>query len=264
MLGLADTTRACLFDVEGVLTDSADLHAIAWGEVLDDFLLRMAAKTGWHFIPFDRVADYRAYVDGRSRLEGIHAFLESRGIRVPEGRSDGSADADTACGLATRKAQALARLMRQRGVTALPGAIRYAEAAARAGLKRAAVSASSSTVPMLELAGLAALVEECVDATAIRSEGLRSRPAPDVLLAACRRLGVRPAEAVTLTNGAAGVAAGLAAGIAVIGIGEGAQAEILRGFGAERAVPSLDALLDSRLRPAGTRIPRAAPASPFS
>ena len=130
MLGLPATARACLFDVEGVLTDSAVLHARAWGEVFDDFLLRLAEKTGWHFIPFDRVADYRAYVDGRSRLEGVHAFLDSRGIRLPEGRLDGPADADTACGLARRKAEALRASLRQRGVTALPGALRYLEAAA--------------------------------------------------------------------------------------------------------------------------------------
>ena len=91
MLGLPDDARACLFDVEGVLTDSAALHSWAWGEVFDDLLLRVAAKTGWHFIPFDRVADYREYVDGRSRLEGVHAFLDSRGIRLPEGRADGPA-----------------------------------------------------------------------------------------------------------------------------------------------------------------------------
>ena len=86
MLGLPATVRACLFDLEGVLTDSAVLHALAWGEVFDDFLLRLADKTGWQFIPFDRDFDYRAYLDGRPRLEGVHAFLDSRGIRLPEGR----------------------------------------------------------------------------------------------------------------------------------------------------------------------------------
>ena len=96
MLGLPGTTKACLFDLEGVLTDSALLHAWAWGEVFDEFLLRLSDKTGWHFIPFDRDADYRAYLDGRPRLEGIHAFLDSRGIRLPEGRPDDPEKADTA------------------------------------------------------------------------------------------------------------------------------------------------------------------------
>ena len=190
MLGLPAGVSACLFDLDGVLTDSAVLHASAWGEVFDDLLLRLTENTGWHFIPFDRGADYRAYIDGRPRLEGVHAFLDSRGIRLPEGRLDDPPRADTACGLAKRKGEALARGMQQRGVTALPGVRRYLEAAGHAGLKRAVVSASASTLPMLELAALATLVEARVDADVIRSDGLRSPPAPDLLLAACRRLDV--------------------------------------------------------------------------
>lgn len=255
MLGLPAAVSACLFDLDGVITDSAVLHAWAWGEVFDDFLRRLSEKTGWHAIPFDRDADYRAYIDGRSRLEGVHAFLGSRGIRLPEGRPDDPTRADTACSLATRKGEALARGLSHRGVTALGGARRYLDAAGHAGLKRAVVSASTSTLPMLELAGLAALVEERVDADVIRAEGLRSRPAPDLLLVACRRLGVHPDEAVTFTHSAAGVAAGHAAGLAVIGVGEGAQGQLLQGFGAERVIPSLDALLDPRLATLGRPSP---------
>lgn len=243
MLGLPATIKACLFDLEGVLTDSAVLHALAWGEVFDDFLLRLADKTGWQFIPFDRDFDYRTYLDGRPRLEGVHAFLDSRGIRLPEGRLGDPEGADTAAGLARRKGDALARRLRQRGVTALPGARRYLEVAGQAGLARAVVSASASTLPMLQLAGLATLVEERVDADVIRAEGLRARPAPDLLLVACRRLGVRPEDAVTFTHSAAGIAAGRAAGLIVIGVGDGPDEELLRGFGAERVVPSVSTLL---------------------
>ena len=248
MLGLPAGARACLFDLEGVLADSGRLHAWAWGEVFDDVLQRLSEKTGWHFVPFDRVADYRDYVDGRSRLEGIHAFLDSRGIRLPEGRPGAPAEDDTACGLAQRKSQAMEQALVRRGVPALPGALRYLQAATRAGLGTAVVSASTSTRRMLELAGLAALIEQRVDAAAIAADGLRSRPAPDLLLAACGRLDVRPAEAVTLTHSAAGVAAGHAGGLAVIGIADGEQAELLHGFGAERVVASLTDLLDARLR----------------
>jgi HAD superfamily hydrolase (TIGR01509 family) len=247
MLGLPNDVRACVFDVEGVLTNGGVLHAWAWGEVFDDLLLHLSGQTGWHFIPFDRVRDYRAFVDGRARLEGIQLFLASRGIHLPEGRFDDPAEAHTAYGLAKRKGEMLARGLHLRGVAALPGAVRYLEAAGRASLKRAVVSSSASTLPMLELAGLATLIEERVDADAIRTEGLRSRPAPDQLLVACRRLGVRPEEAVTLTHSPAGIAAGNAAGLAVIGVGDGVRAELLRGFGAERVVPSLEALLDRRL-----------------
>lgn len=249
MLGLPTATKACLFDLEGVLTDSALLHAQAWSEVFDEFLLRLSDKTGWGFIPFDRLADYRAYLDGRPRVEGIHAFLDSRGIRLPEGRPDDPAESDTACGLARRKGEAVARHLRQRGVTALDGARRYLEAAGHAGLERAVVSASANTLPMLQLAGLAALVEERVDADVIRNEGLRPRPAPDLLLMACRRLGVRPEETVTFTHSPAGVAAGLAGGLAVIGVAVGEYGEALLGFGAERVVPAVGTLLPLALAP---------------
>ncbi len=251
MLGLPDGAAACLFDLDGVLTDSGVLHAWAWAEVFDDLLLRLSETTGWHFIPFDRGSDYRDYIDGQARLEGIHGFLASRGIQLPEGRYGDPADADTACGLARRKGDAMARGLHQRGVTAVAGARRYLEASGHAGLKRAVVSASSSTLPMLELAGLASVVEERVDADVIRAEGLRSRPAPDLLLEACRRLDVSPESAVTLTHSAAGIAAGHAAGLTVIGVGEGAQGELLEGFGAELVVPTLRSLLDPRLQPPG-------------
>ena len=254
MLGLPAAVRACVFDLEGVLTDSAVLHAIAWGEVFDDFLVRLAGKTGWQFIPFDRNADYRAYLDGRPRLEGVHAFLHSRGIRLPEGRPDDPEGADTAGSLARRKGEALARGLHQRGVTALAGARRYLEVAGQAGLARAVVSASTSTLPMLELAGLATLVEERVDADVIRAEGLRARPAPDLLLVACRRLGVRPEDAVTFTHSAAGIVAGQAAGLLVIGVGDGPEEELLRGFGARHVVPSVSTLLTPVLaRPVESR-----------
>jgi beta-phosphoglucomutase-like phosphatase (HAD superfamily) len=247
MLGLPAGVHACLFDLDGVLTDSAALHAWAWGEVFDEFLMRLSERVGWHYIPFDRVADYRAYIDGRPRLDGVHAFLNSRGIRVPEGRLGDSAPAETARGIAKRKGEVLARGLLERGVIALTGARRYLEAVGHAGLARAAVSASTSMSPMLELAGLATLLEDSVDAEDMRAEGLRARPAPDLLLAACRHLGVRPEEAVTFTHSGAGVAAGHAAGLTVIGVGDGTERELLESDGADRTVSSLSALLDTPL-----------------
>jgi HAD superfamily hydrolase (TIGR01509 family) len=247
MLGLTSTVTACLFDLDGVLTDSGILHAWAWGAVLDEFLFRFSEKAGWHFIPFDREGDYRAYFDGRPRLEGVHAFLESRGIRLPEGRFNDPPDAESAYGLARRKGAALARGLRERASTALPGARRYLQAAGHAGLGRCVVSASSSTSWMLDLAGLGALVDASVGADVIHAERLRSRPAPDLLLAGCRRLGVRPQEAATFTHSPGGVTAGRAAGLTVIGIGAGPQEEELRELGAAQVFPSLLDLLDRRL-----------------
>jgi beta-phosphoglucomutase-like phosphatase (HAD superfamily) len=253
MLGLPTGVRACLFDLDGVLTDSGSLHAWAWGEVFDDFLLRLSEKTGWAFIPFDRERDYRTYLDGRPRLEGIHAFLSSRGIRVPEGGPADPPEAASAFALFRRKGETLARDLRRRPTAALPGARRYLEAAGRAGIGRAVVSASTSTAWMLELAGLDGLVEARVDAEAIQHERLRSRPAPDVVRAACDHLGVAPGDAVALTQSPAGVGAALAAGAAVVGVGEGERDELLRRFGAPRVVPSVAALLDRRLAEDGGR-----------
>ena len=246
MLGLPDAVRACLFDLDGVLTDSGVLHALAWAEAFDPFLLRVSERAGWGFIPFDR-ADYDAYLDGHPRLEGVHAFLASRGIHLPEGRPDDPSGAETAYGLARRKSEALTRGLSRHGVNALRGARRYLEACGFAGLGRGVVSASTRTLPMLELAGLATLVEERADAEVIRTHGLRSRPAPDLLLAACARFGVAPDETVTFTHSPAGVAAGHVAGMTVIGVGTGEQAELLRGFGAEVVVDALSSLLDRRL-----------------
>jgi HAD superfamily hydrolase (TIGR01509 family) len=241
MLGLAATVDACLFDLDGVLTDSAVLHAEAWADVLDDFLLRLSEKTGWHFIPFDRDADYRQYLDGRPRLEGVHAFLESRGIHLPaESRGD------VAERLAQRKYEALERHLRIRGVTDLLGARRYLEAAGRAGVRRAVISASARTSTILELATLAALVDARIDAGVIEAEGLRSRPAPDLLLAACEHLGVRPEQALSFTHSAAGVAAAHAAGVEVVVVGDKPRAEQPRP-GEGSMVTSLNVLLDRRL-----------------
>jgi HAD superfamily hydrolase (TIGR01509 family) len=248
-LGLADDVRACIFDLDGVLTDSAVLHAAAWAEVFDDLLLRRAEQTGWEFRPFERDADYRAYLDGRPRLEGIHMFLRSRGIRLPEGLPDDPADADTACGLARHKAEALGRGLRARGVNALPGARRYLEAAGRAGLGRAVVSSSTRTLPMLALANLASLVDVRVDFEAIAARELRSRPAPDIVLAACDALGISPEHAVSFTHSPDGVAAAKTAGVRVVAVAVDAPTrDRLRAFDAPRAVARLSDLLEPQLR----------------
>jgi beta-phosphoglucomutase-like phosphatase (HAD superfamily) len=247
MLGLPATVCACIFDVEGVLTDSSRLHAWAWGEVFDDFLSRLGERTNWHLIPFDRDADYRAYVEGRPRLDGVQTFLRSRGIQAPEGRPDDPIDADTAHGLARRKGRFLERRLQEEGVTALPAARRYLEAARRAGLMCAVVYESASTLPMLEQAGLATLLDARIDAAVISAERLRSRPVPDLLIAACRCLDVATTCAVTFTGSPAGVVAGRRAGMLTVGVGGADRWESLEGLGADRVAPALSALLDPRL-----------------
>lgn len=225
LLGLPDDTEACVFDLDGVLTDSGILHARAWQQVLDDFLLARSSPDH-EFAPFDPRADYGAHLDGRLRADGIRTFLASRGIHAT--------DAEVSQ-LAQRKGEVLTAGLRSHGVAPLDGARRYLAAAGHARIGRAVVSASTTTLPMLELAQLATLVDVRVDAETMRERALRPRPAPDILLVACKRLGVDPARAVTLTHTAAGVAAGHAADLTVVRIG---------GDGAG----SLSALLDPRLR----------------
>ena len=239
LLGVPESTRACVFDLDGVLTDSGALHAAAWGEVLDDLLLRLTEPTGWHFIPFDRVADYAAYVDGRPRLEGIRLFLRSRGIRLSHEEEDE---------LARRKSDALGRRLSERGVNALGGARLYLEAAGRARLGRAVVSSSTRTLPMLELAELSSLVEARVDAEQIAESGLRSRPAPDILLRACELLDVEPRDVVSFAHTPDGVAAAHTAGLRVVGVSaDGRERERLLAFGAEQVAAGLAELLDRRV-----------------
>jgi beta-phosphoglucomutase-like phosphatase (HAD superfamily) len=239
MLGLPLATKACLFDLDGVLTNSDALHAEAWAGALEPSLLAAASEEGLHFAPFDRVGDYDAYFDGRSRLEGIQLFLAGRGLRVPREAIDE---------IARRKGDLLEHGLRARGVAGLPGADRYLQGVGLARLGRAVVSASLTAMPMLARAGLARLVEAWVDAETLRRGGLRSRPAPDLLIAACEELGVAPAEAVSLTQSGPGVVAARALGMPVIGVAAGRAAEVQRDYGADNVVPSLSALLDPALR----------------
>jgi len=239
-LGLPDHIRACVFDLDGVLTDSGTVQAAAWAEVFDDLLLRLSERPGWRFVPFDRDVDYRAYLDGRPRFEGIQLFLQGRGIQL---------SAEAANRLARRKSEALARALRHRGINALPGARRYLEAAGRAGLGRAVVSSSTRTLPMLELADLDSLVDARVDAEQIAAGELRSRPAPDLPRRACELLAVPTERTAAVVHTPDGVAAGRAAGLVVIGVAADEESqERLRAFGADAVVGGLETLLDRSLR----------------
>jgi beta-phosphoglucomutase-like phosphatase (HAD superfamily) len=240
-LGLPDTVAACLFDLDGVLTDSDALHASAWAQALEPFLLALADEERAPYTPFDHDSDYHAYFDGRLRTEGIRLFLAGRGLRLPE---------SSVAEIERRKGELIENGLRSHSVAALDGAHRYLQAAGLGGIRRAVVSASATASPMLEATGLAELVDAHVDALTMRSLGLRSRPAPDLLLTACAELGVPPEHAISLTHSGAGVAAARVVGMPVIGVASGAEAETLQAYGADAVVPALEALLDRSLRAA--------------
>jgi HAD superfamily hydrolase (TIGR01509 family) len=251
MVGLPPAVLACVFDLEGVLTGSASIHAAAWADAFDQFLSRRLELTGERFgafRPFNPATDYYAHIHGKPRLEGVHAFLASRGIRLPEGRVDDPPGAETVHGLANRKNEALLRRLVREGVSAYADTRQYLEAALEAGLLLAAVSASANTAAILEHAGLDALIAERVDGNTIGAEHLRSKPAPDTLLAACRRLGVPPARAAAFETTDAGIAAARAAGFGVVvGVDRPERRGKLHIHGADVLVNDLVALLDRAL-----------------
>jgi beta-phosphoglucomutase family hydrolase len=244
-LGLPEAVRACLFDLDGVLTQTAKVHAAAWKETFDVYLRERAERTGERFVPFDAVADYDEYVDGKPRYDGVRSFLGARGIELPEGEAGDSPAAETVHGLGNRKNELVLRLIRERGVEAYEGSVRYLQAAQEAGLGRAVVSSSSNCHDVLVAAGIEDLLEVRIDGIVAEREHLRGKPAPDTFLAGARALGVAPAAAAVFEDALAGVAAGRAGCFGcVVGVDRAGQAVALREHGADLVVADLAELLD--------------------
>jgi beta-phosphoglucomutase family hydrolase len=245
MLGLPDAVRGCLFDLDGVLTKTAAVHAAAWKAMFDDFLRVHAAESGERFVAFDADADYDTYVDGKSRADGTRSFLASRNIALPEGGPDDPPRAETVHGLGNRKnALVLDRIARQ-GVELFEGSARYVRAVRDAGLRRAVVSSSANAAEVLEAAGIAELFEARIDGLVAAERHLAGKPAPDMFLAGAEALGLSPAEAAVFEDALAGVAAGRAGGFAyVVGVDRVGQAAALREHGADVVVADLAELLD--------------------
>jgi beta-phosphoglucomutase family hydrolase len=242
MLDLPDGIRACLFDLDGVLTPTALIHSEAWKEMFDAFL---AEYQGAGFVPFDRGADYERYVDGRPRVDGTRTFLTSRGIRLPEGSPDDPPDRHTIEGLSKRKDAIFRRVVTRDGVKPYPGSVRYLQACVEAGLRRAVVTSSAHGANITQAAGIADLLEVRVDGVVAKAEGLRGKPAPDTFLHAARQLGVAPAQAAVFEDALAGVEAGRAGEFGcVVGIDRTGQAAALREHGAGVVVTDLSDLLD--------------------
>lgn len=245
MLRLPDTISACLFDLDGVLTQTAKVHAQAWKETFDGFLRERSERLGEPFEPFEVPADYDQYVDGLPRLDGVRSFLESRGIELPEGSADDPPEQATVHGLGTRKNDLVLELIRSQGVEVYDGSVRFVEAARDRGLGRAVVSSSTNCRDVLQAAGIEHLFDARIDGTVAEREGLAGKPAPDTFLAGARALGAEPARAAVFEDALAGVEAGRAGAFGyVIGVDRTGHADALKSHGADVVVEDLSELME--------------------
>jgi beta-phosphoglucomutase family hydrolase len=245
VLGLPNGVRACLFDLDGVLTKTATVHAAAWKQMFDAYLRERAERTGEEFVPFDPKTDYGEYVDGKPRADGVRSFLRSRGIELPEGNPDDPPGAETIAGLGNRKNALVVRLIKEQGVEPYAGSVRYLEAVRDAGLRGAVVSSSANCHDVLIAAGIDHFFEARIDGIVAKREHLKGKPAPDTFLAAARELDAAPGEAAVFEDALAGVAAGRAGNFAcVVGVDRLGQADALREHGATIVVSDLAELLE--------------------
>ena len=242
MLGLPDGIRACLFDLDGVLTRTATVHFAAWKRTFDGFLRQHDPRQ-----PEFTQADYNAYVDGKPRHDGVRDFLASRGITLPEGAAGDAVDAATVQGIASRKNELVLQELEEHGVEVYPGSVTYLKAVKKAGLATAVVTASANGEQVIGAAGFADLIDVRVDGVVAAREGLRGKPAPDTFLAGARLLGVPPAEAAVFEDALSGVAAGRAGNFGhVVGVDRVGHAEELAAAGADIVVQDLSELLGDR------------------
>ena len=244
MIGLPDGIIACLFDLDGVLTQTAKVHAAAWEQTFDEYLRARAERRGEEYRPFDPVDDYDAYVDGLPRADGVRSFLASRGIELPEGSPDDPPNAETVNGIGTDKNELVQRLIAEQGVEPYDGSLRYVQAALGAGLRCAVVSSSVNCRAVLQAVGILEWFEAIVDADVATAAGLRGKPHPDAFLEGARRLDIRPLQAAVFEDALAGVQAGRAGEFGfVVGVDRAGQADALREHGADVVVEDLSELL---------------------
>jgi beta-phosphoglucomutase family hydrolase len=246
VLGLPQQVRGCLFDLDGVLTRTATVHAAAWKEMFDAFLRARGERTGEALAPFDASSDYERYVDGKPREDGTRSFLAARGITLPAGEQGDSPGVETVCGLGNWKNQILLRLLRERGAAPYEGSIRYVRAARAEGLATAVVSSSSNCREVLLAAKMADLFDVRIDGLVARQQHLHGKPAPDTYVAAARAVHLTPSQCAVFEDALAGVEAGRAGGFGlVVGVDRTGEAAQLRAQGADVVVADLGALLEA-------------------
>jgi beta-phosphoglucomutase family hydrolase len=235
--------------MDGVVTQTAVVHAAAWKEMFDEFLRARAKSTGTEFVPFDAHAEYDAYVDGKPRLDGTRSFLESRGIELPEGKPDDPPGTPTIYGLSNRKNDLVLAKLAQGGVQVYEGTVTYIRSVRDKGIATAIVSSSANTKQILDSAGLADLFDVRVDGLIATERGLRGKPAPDTFLAAATELHLTASQAAVFEDALAGVEAGRAGHFAlVVGVDRVGQADGLRKHGADIVVKDLSELLGKDAR----------------
>ncbi len=234
---------AVLFDLDGVLTDTARLHAASWKRMFDGFLRQRADATGEPFRAFE-IDDYRLYVDGRPRYDGVRDFLQSRSIELPEGSSEDPPEHDTICGLGNRKNEIVTEVIKSVGVDAYPGSVALVRYVRNRGLRTAVVSASANCAAVLEEAKIANLFDVRVDGIVLEKRHLRGKPEADSFLEAARQLGVEPSRAVVVEDAISGVQAGHAGAFGlVVGVSRKNDEDDLANNGADIVVHDLAELI---------------------
>ena len=235
-----DLYDAVIFDMDGVVTDTARVHAMAWKRMFDEYLSERARRTDADFRPFDISSDYLRYVDGKPRFDGTRSFLESRDVHLPEGTPDDPPDAETVCGLSARKNALFLDALEDEGADAYPSTLALIDELREAGIDTAVITASRNCDEVLSSAGVGDVFDSRVCGKIADELDLPGKPRPDVFLEAARRLGVPPERAVVIEDAQAGVAAGKAGGFAlVIGVDRGGNAERLAAHGADVVVEDL-------------------------
>ena len=241
---------AVVFDLDGVVTLTASVHAAAWKRLFDEVLERRAKETGDPFVPFDPERDYHTYVDGKPRIEGVKSFLASRGIDLPEGASDDGPDEPTAWGLGNRKNGYFQRVLEEKGAEVDDRTVSFVRRLREKGIRVAVASSSKNCGPILERAGLNDLFEARVDGIVSEEIGLRGKPDPDIFVEAARRLGAAPDRAVVVEDAISGVQAGQAGGFGlVIGIDRVGAAPALREHGADLILEGREDAIPAEFRP---------------
>jgi beta-phosphoglucomutase family hydrolase len=245
VLGLPEGIRACLFDLDGVLTQTSTVHAAAWKETFDAFLQARARDSGTPFVPFDIIDDYARYVDGKPRADGVRSFLASRGIILPEGDASDAPAANTVWGVGNRKNELVLAKIRAATVPVYEGSIGYVRAVKAAGMRRAVVSSSANTREVLIATGIEDLFDARIDGIVAAARHLPGKPAPDTFLAGAAALEVDAAHAAVFEDALAGVEAGRAGAFGyVVGVDRIGQAEALRAHGADIVVHDLAELME--------------------